>query len=220
MLMTRDAKLHKKAVQALLHATAAGVFCSMCRPTNSSNTPEWHNHIYRIMQSKVANPVPPECLELAHAFALASLLLLTGHAATFVTTDFFAFVTELVAEEFWEDSPWKDDYMIKLASGAAYDDRAPCLYWLARLQSFLGKWWVAGSKAAQVNSKPRMILGKPLTDNEVFMLQVVVCILPFLQSMRSNLRAVLVMQLCVQGNLSAAITVARKSGMPVSLSAE
>lgn len=170
------------------------------------------------MQAKVVSPEPPECLELAHAFAAASLLLLTGHAATFLTTSFFAFVTELVAEDFWEDSPWKDN-MTKVAFGAAYDDRAPCLYWLARLQSFLGKWWVAGSKAAHANLKPK-ILGQPLTDNEVFMLQFVACISPFLRSMRSILRAGLVMQLCVQGNLTAAIAVARKSGMPVGLAAE
>lgn len=218
--MTGDAKLHEQAVQGLLSiGVAAGVSNSYNSP-NSPNTPELHREVLRFIGESAGSPVAPSVLELAHAFAAASLLLLTGRARSFVSTPLFPFLVELLNENLWENSPYKErctrSWEVDGASGvdgASYS-------WLTYFQCFLRTWWIRSSGAAQLPSMPTGNFGQALTENEVIMLQVVAYLSPFVRSMRTTLLRGLVVQLLLQGNLNTAMAISRKPGSIVGIVAE
>ncbi|OEH75965.1 hypothetical protein cyc_05812 [Cyclospora cayetanensis] len=214
LLMTHDATLHEKAVKELLLSAAAAAVRTgtSSDSTKSLNVLDVHWQMLHLARGGVGTPAPPELLVLAHAFTAASLLLLTGHASTFVGTPLFPFIMELLGEDLWEDSPYRDLYAAKEALDGTLRQENKSYCWLTRTHSFLHKWWIRGSGAApEAPMRTNRALEEALTPNEICMLQVVAFLVPFLVTTRVTLQRGLFLQLCLQGNLNSAVKIFRIS---------
>lgn len=210
LLMTGDPKLHQEAVHSLLEALESGEVCSGQGLCNVSGLRE----LQQLLSGAAApggGPVIPDVLQLAHAFAIASLLLLTGNACSFAATSYFPFIVELLEEDLWEDDPCREFHVNCLTSRErSVLDEHTSARWLKHFQCFLLKWWSRGAAAFNVTFEHKSNLKDSLEENEVFMLQVMAYLSPFVRSLGKRLQQSLVLQLCFNGNLNKAMILARR----------
>lgn len=214
--MTWDAKLHIEAVKRLLEKHPISGAPSKHRHSGSIVLSDLHHHA-TLTHANADIPVEPDMLQLAHAFAAACLLLLTGRACAFTATTLFPFVTELLEEDLWDDDTWKEAHTTTAMvhrSSISNESTSPC--WAQYIQLFLLKWWVRGSGEVQVSSAERGRIRDTPAENEVSMFQVVAYLSTFVRPLRSFLQQSLVLQLCLNGNLNTAIAIIRRFGNTVS----
>lgn len=208
MLMTWDAQLHVSAVKRLLEKPQISGASNRRSHSGCVSLPGLHSQL-DVTNSSV------DMLQLAHAFAAACLLLLTGQACALTNTTFFPFVMELLEEDLWWDDTSRDTHT---ATATTQDHNASKAagYWIQSIQRFLLKWWIRGSGELEASQKQKRGIRDICAENEVSMFQVVEYLSTFVRSLRSVLQRSLVLQLCLRGNLNTAVCAIRKFGNTVS----
>ncbi|CDI74667.1 hypothetical protein, conserved [Eimeria praecox] len=180
MLMAWDAQLHVAAVKRLQATHPISGAPNKHSHPGSIFHPGLHHHVV-LTHANSDSPVFPDMLQLAHAFAVACLLLLTGRACAFASSTFFPFVVELLDDDLWEEEICRETHTTNAAVYGSSGFREPTtLCWVQYIQSFLLKWWIRGSGEARASPTQKRSIRQNVAENEVSMFQVVAYLTTFI----------------------------------------
>ncbi|CDJ27595.1 uncharacterized protein EMH_0033170 [Eimeria mitis] len=215
MLMTWDAQLHVAAVERLLEKhPISNEGSGNSHPGSICFSGLYHQVV--LARTNTGSPVIPDILQLAHTFAVACLLLLTGRASAFTATPLFPFVMELLDDDIWEEDTFEEARTTPVTiDGSSASEVSTSHYWVQYIQRFLIKWWIGGSGEAQISRTQKHCIRQTFAENEISMFQVVAYLSAFVRPLRSFLQQSLVLLLCLNGNLNTAIRVIRRFGNTV-----